>query len=208
MFRIDTAINIFQSLRLPDPIIPDGFQQNVFQGTILEHFTQDIEHPASKVCSLNLQLIKKTLENITFPCFQGDHIPQIASLCLTNSMNTAKSLLDPIRVPRQIVVDHQIGVLKVDTFASRVCRDQEANRRIVSEFVLDLQPFLAGNGTMDTADAVRLPCQGADFLLQIKECVLMLCEDNELLIEKQILAFEQLRKTAPLAVFVIERQTL
>ena len=123
-------------------------------------------------------------------------------------MNTAKSLLDPIRVPRQIVVDHQIGVLKVDTFASRVCRDQEANRRIVSEFVLDLQPFLAGNGTMDTADAVRLPCQGADFLLQIKECVLMLCEDNELLIEKQILAFEQLRKTAPLAVFVREADVI
>ena len=97
-------------------------------------------------------------------------------------MNTAKSLLDPIRIPRQIVVDHQIGVLKVDPFARCVRRDQEADRRIVSEFILDLQPFLAVYSAMDTADTVRLSCQSADFLLQVKERVLMLCEDNELLI--------------------------
>ena len=62
--------------------------------------------------------------DIAFAGFLGNQIPEVADFGLADAVNTAKALLQAVRVPRQVVVDHQVGVLQVDTFAGRVGRDQ------------------------------------------------------------------------------------
>jgi hypothetical protein len=39
----------------------------------------------------------------------------MAHLSLANTVDATKTLLNPVRLPREIIIDHQVGALKVDT---------------------------------------------------------------------------------------------
>ena len=53
----------------------------------------------------------------------GDQVPQVADLGLADAVDAAESLLDPVRVPRQVVVDHQVRALQVEALAGGVGGD-------------------------------------------------------------------------------------
>lgn len=67
----------------------------------------------------------------------------MANLSLLDAMDPPKALLQAIRVPRQVVVDHQVRTLKVHALSRRVIRDQDQYLGIVHEVVDDLAPVLA-----------------------------------------------------------------
>ena len=52
-------------------------------------------------------------EHVALASTLGHHIPQVAHLPLADAVDSAESLLDPIRIPRQVIVDHQMRALKV-----------------------------------------------------------------------------------------------
>ena len=57
---------------------------------------------------------------------------------LTNAVNAAKALLQPVGIPGQIVVDHQVGALQVDAFASSVGGDENLHLWIMAKGFLHL----------------------------------------------------------------------
>ena len=55
----------------------------------------------------------------------GDEVPQAADLFLADAVDAAEALLDPVRVPRQVVVDHQMCGLEVQALAGCVGGEQD-----------------------------------------------------------------------------------
>ena len=52
-------------------------------------------------------------------------------------------MLDTVRIPRQIVVDHQVSALKIDALTGGIGRDEHPNRRVVLERFLRFHPVFA-----------------------------------------------------------------
>ena len=138
MLGIQSAFNDLIELGFDFRLFPvaNSFDQQVFQGNVLEGFAQDVEDASAKRGSFHLQLVEKSLEDVSFSGFLGDHVPQMADLGLANPVDTAKALFQPVGVPGQVVVDHQVGVLQVDAFASGIGGNQHQNIRIVAELFL------------------------------------------------------------------------
>ena len=90
-----------------------------------------IEHlPAERFASI-LQFIKKRAIDIAFTGFFGDQIPEVANLRLPDAVNATESLFDTVRIPRQVVVHHQVRALQIDAFARRIGSDEHLHFRIV-----------------------------------------------------------------------------
>ena len=107
--------------------VANRFNEQFTQASIVKcHLAQNIEYLTAKRISFFFQLFKQSLIYCAFSCFLGNQIPEITNLRLSNSMDTAKTLLKPIRVPWQIIIDHQMRTLQVDAFACRIGRNQDA----------------------------------------------------------------------------------
>ena len=102
----------------------------------------------------------------------------MADLCLTNTMNAAETLLQPIGVPGQVIVNHQMRPLKVDAFTRSIRGDQNANAHILLEKLFCLSPFVTEHTTMDGHNSLIVPKQRPDFSGKIIQCILVLCEDD------------------------------
>ena len=90
-------------------------------------------------------------------------------------------MFQAVRVPGQVVVDHQVGALQVDAFAGGVGGQQHLYLRVVPERFLRRQAFLAAHAALDD-DHRRLAAeQGCDALLQVAQRVPVLGEDHQLL---------------------------
>ena len=64
------------------------------------------------------------MEDLALAGVVGDQVPQVADLGLADAVDAAEPLLDPVRVPRQVVVDHQVRALQVQALARGVGGDQ------------------------------------------------------------------------------------
>ncbi len=73
----------------------------------------------------------------------------MADLSLADSMNASEPLLNPVGIPRQIVIDHQVCALKVNTLASCVGGKKNLNFWIVPKGFLRLHPLFAAHATVD-----------------------------------------------------------
>ena len=78
----------------------------------------------------------------------------MAHLGLADAVDAAETLFDAVRVPRQIVVHHQVGALEVDAFAGSVGGEQNLDFGIVPERLLRLHPLLAPHAAMDHDDGL------------------------------------------------------
>src|ERR1700730_18117759 len=96
-------------------------------------------------------------------------------------MDAAKTLFQPVWVPWQVVVHHEMGALEVDTFTGRVGRQQNLYFRIMAEGFLCLHPILAAHATMDHDNGLSATEEGRDLAMQVVERVAMLGEQNQLL---------------------------
>ncbi len=80
----------------------------------------------------------------------------MAHLRLVDAVDTTEALLDPIRVPRQVVVHHEMGSLQVDTFPRCVGGHQDRNVLVLGERFLDLAALLTPKAAMDRNYGIRL----------------------------------------------------
>ena len=80
---------------------------------------------------------------VSFAGFFGYDIPKVADFGLADAVNSAETLFEPVWVPRQIVVHHQVSALEIDTFASRICGDQYAHSDIRAKQGLSLTSLIA-----------------------------------------------------------------
>ena len=85
--------------------------------------------------------------DLRFSCVFGDEVPHVADLALANAVYSPEALLDAVRVPRQVVVDDEVGALQVDAFAGGVGGDKDQAVLVLGEPLLDGAAFFAAGAS-------------------------------------------------------------
>ena len=162
--------------------VANGLDQQIPQRLIVKgHVAEDIKDLAAKRSPFFLQLVEKALEDHAFPGLLGNQVPEVTHFSLTDTMDTAKALFQAVGVPREVVIDHQMGALQVDTFAGCICRDQAPHLFILAEAFFNLAALVAKHAAMNGDDRVLAAKQRADLVCKVAKCIPVLSEDNEFL---------------------------
>ena len=132
--------------------VADRVDQQRAQGRLAERRAEHVEHLAAVGLALFLDLRQQPLEHVALARVVGDEVPQAADLALADAVNPAEALLDPVRVPRKVVVDHQVGDLEVDALPGGVGGEQDLDVRVVGEFLGDLPALGAAHAAVDRLD--------------------------------------------------------
>jgi hypothetical protein len=84
--------------------ISNGLEEQIPKGsTVKLHLAEDIEDLATERVPSFLQLDQKRLIDVALAGLLSDQVPQVTDLCLTDAMDPAEALFDPVGVPRQVV---------------------------------------------------------------------------------------------------------
>jgi hypothetical protein len=94
----------------------------------------------------------------------------VADLGLADAVDAPEALFQPVRVPGQVVVDHQVGALEVDAFAGGIGGEQHQHLRVVPEGLLGLEPVLAVDAAVDDDHGSPGPA-GRDALHEVAQGV-------------------------------------
>ena len=138
---------------------------------------------------------------MSFARVLGNQIPQVTNFFLPDTVNAPKTLLQTIWIPRQVVVNHQVRVLQVDSFARRVRRDQHENIFVGFESLLNFAPLPVTKPAVNRDNSLIAPEQRGNFFLQIIQRVAVFGEDNQLVAPRKIfVALEQFGKFAPFSI--------
>ena len=95
--------------------IANGFHKKLTQRLVVED-SPAAQHmkQLSHICLIHLvDLRQQGKENITLARPFGHQVPQMAHFRLSNSMDAPEALLNAIRIPRQVIVDHEVRALQV-----------------------------------------------------------------------------------------------
>ena len=142
----------------------------------IEHLTQYVEHlvAAQGVANL-LQLGKEPREHPAFAGVLGHQVEYEDLFRLPVTMDAAHALLQPVGIPGDVVVDHQVAELEVDALARGLGGHHHLG--LVLEHPLGVDALFQPHPTVDGADGVP-PL--ADAPLQVRERVAGLGEDENL----------------------------
>ena len=212
--ELDLPLRLLPRLRAVP--VADRLQHQLPQRNLRKRLPQHVEHPIPQRVPLLLQLQQQPLEHRPLARLPRHQIPQVAHLPLPEAVNSPEPLLDPIRIPRQVVIDHQVRPLQVHALPRRIRRHQHDRPRIVHERMLRRPPRPAIQSAVNLhhrlgviVAAPPAPTAGlaelrADPLHQVAERVAVLGENHQLpprapLVE-HLRAVQHLRKLAPLAV--------
>ena len=99
-----------------------------------------------------LKFFKKPEKHITFAGFLGDKIPEVTNFLLANAVDAPEALFEAIRIPRQVVVHHQVGVLEIDAFTGGIGGDQNAYLRVGTKDRLNAAALVAMGSAVDGDD--------------------------------------------------------
>ena len=113
--------------------------------------------------------------------FRSDEVPEMADLGLADAVDAAEPLFEPVGIPWQVVIDHQVRALEVDAFASRVRCQQHLHLWTVSERFLRGHALFPAHAAVDANDGLGSPQQGGRALPEIVQRVAVFCKDDELL---------------------------
>ena len=160
--------------------VADRVDQQVLQRPLLEQLAEDVVDPAAERLARGLQLLQEAGVDGALAGLVRDQVPQVADLGLADAVDAAEALLEAVRVPGQVVVDHEVGALEVDALAGGVVRDHDQDRRVVQEGVHGVAPGLAGEAAVDLDHGLGAAEAGADLVGEVGERVARLGEDDQL----------------------------
>ena len=135
--------------------VTDGFKEQILEADALENFAKNVEDAAIEGFALDAEFFKKPEINITFAGFLGDKIPEVADFLLADAVDAAEALFEAVWIPRQVVVHHQVGVLKVDAFAGGIGGDENANFGVGTKNRLNAAALIAVGAAVDGDDGIR-----------------------------------------------------
>src|ERR1035437_5031206 len=81
--------------------ITDRLNQQIPQRLSAElDFTQNVKHLTMQCLTGLIELFQQRPVNVSFAGLVGDQVPEMADLCLPDTVNATKALLDPVGIPR------------------------------------------------------------------------------------------------------------
>ena len=106
---IDRAIDLAEKARLHVFLLAilDRLEKQILERRALEQFAQHVIDATAQRLARNLQLFEETGINLAFARVGRDEIPEVANLGLPDAVDAAEPLLDLVRIPGQVVIDHQ-----------------------------------------------------------------------------------------------------
>ena len=104
----------------------------------------------------------------------------MADLLLADPVDAPEALLQSVGVPREVVVDHQVGPLQVHALPSGVVGQEHHHLRVVHERMNDLAALVSRHPAMDLHHRLWPPEPIADLDRQVGEGVLELGEQHQL----------------------------
>ena len=100
----------------------------------------------------------------------------MAYLNLPNTVDSPETLLQSVRVPGQIVIDHEVGVLQVHTFTGCIGGHQYLHVGICTETLLNVTAVKTFDVAVNGYHCVWIPQKALDAGLQIIEGVSIFCK--------------------------------
>ena len=64
----------------------------------------NIKDLSAQCVPLFIQLGKESLKYIAFARLRRDKVPEMADFCLANAVDPTESLLEAVRIPRQVII--------------------------------------------------------------------------------------------------------
>ena len=87
--------------------VADRLDQQFPQGLVVKgHLAQNIKHLAAQCAPFFFQFLEQPLEHHALTGLCRNQIPQMAHLGLPDAVDAAKTLLQTVWIPRQVVVYH------------------------------------------------------------------------------------------------------
>ena len=190
---IDCAVD---RLKEPRPhfllfAILDGLEQQILQRYAFEQLAEHVIDTSAQRFTRSFELFQQARVDFAFAGVGGDDVPQVAHFRLADPVDTAKALLDLVRVPWQIVVHHQMAALKVHAFAGGIVGDEHQHVPVLHEALDHLAALFAGHAAVDDFHGLRTANARANLLQQVVQRVLGLGKDDQLaavavLVDRQV----------------------
>jgi hypothetical protein len=133
--------------------------------------TEDVEDLPLQRAARLLQLVEERLIDLALARLGGDEVPQVTDLWLADAMDAAEALLEPIGVPREVVVDHQVRALESDALSGGVGGDEDLDIGVVQEGLLDFPSLVAVDAAMDDDDRLLATEERRDALFEVVQRV-------------------------------------
>ena len=179
---VDGAIHLAEEfgLLLRPIAIADRIDQQVAQRVALEQFAQHVVDLAAERGPRLFKLFEKPAIDFALARVGGAEVPEVTDLGLADAVDAAEPLFQPVRVPRQVVVHHEVrATLKVDAFTGGIVGDHDADDRIAVEGSDRSATGFPRNAAMDHHHRRRIAEARGDLMGQIFERVLRLGEDQD-----------------------------
>jgi hypothetical protein len=160
--------------------VANRLHQQLAERLVVEELPEHVEDLAAKGRALGFQLGQQPDVDITLPRLLRDQVPEVADLLLTDAMDATKPLFETVRVPRQVVVHHQMSPLKVDALPGCVVGHEHEDRGVVHEGLDDAATVVSGHPSVDLDDRLGSAESCSDPTGQVEQRVLELGEDDEL----------------------------
>src|SRR5277367_6319366 len=103
----------------------------------------------------------------------------MADICLADTVDASKSLFEPIWIPRQVIIHHQVRSLEINTFARRVRGNQYLSVYVLFEPLLSFPPLLTPHRTVNL-DNRFVSAKLLQSVSQVIQSVAMLCKNDQL----------------------------
>src|SRR5437867_2972009 len=113
-------------------------------------------------------------------------------------MYSPEALLDPVGIPWQVVIDHQMSALEVYAFSSGIRGEKDLHHGIVKKGLLGLSTLLSSQPTMNDHERFTSAKERRNLVLQVVESIPVLCKDDEFPLVLSV--DEECRQFAPLRI--------
>ena len=112
---IDGGIDLLEQPRLDLGLltVADRLDEQIAQFHPLKQATQHVIHSAAESMSRGFELLEQPGVNLALAGVLRDQVPQVTHFCLADTVDAPEALLQPVRVPRQIVIHHQMRALEI-----------------------------------------------------------------------------------------------
>src|SRR5437879_9869071 len=98
---------------------------------------------------------------------------------MTDPLDATETLFETVRVPRQIIVHHQMGTLEINAFTCRICRNEDLHILVLGEGLLRLSPFLTTHPPMDRHNQLGTSQESSYALSQIGQRIPVFSKNDE-----------------------------